>query len=185
MSRLRDQIVGRNGFVARALRDVAGVLVGMLVLWTFGCGSKVADRLPVFPTTGQLKIQGQSPSGAFVVLHPHGMPGKGPDGVVVRPHGVVHCDGTFELTSYETGDGAPAGEYSVTIELRKVVKYPSGDSGPGPNLVPKKFTKPETSTIIVQITEGRNDLKPIVLKELITEKPVAIGRAQSQVVRGL
>jgi hypothetical protein len=161
------------------------VLTGALLLTSAGCGSKVPDRLPVFPTTGQVKIQGQSASGAFVVLHPHGMPGKGPDGVVVRPHGVVHSDGTFELTSYETGDGAPAGEYSVTLELRKVVKYPSGDSGPGPNLVPKKFTKPETSTIIVQIAHGRNELKPIVLKELATERPVAIGRAQSQTVRGL
>jgi hypothetical protein len=182
---LRDQSSDRREAIARALSVAAGALVAVLLLTSVGCGSSSPARLPVFHTTGQVKIQGHPAAGAFVVLHPHGMPGKGPDGVVVRPHGIVHSDGTFELTSYETGDGAPAGEYSVTLELRKVVKYPSGDSGPGPNLVPKKFTKPETSTIIVEIVEGQNELKPIVLNEIAAEKPVAVGRASSPLVRGL
>ena len=72
-----------------------------------GCGSSNnADRLPVFPTSGSVSIDGRAPAGAFVVLHPKADYQRAPDGELVRPHGLVRGDGTFDLTSYSSNDGA-------------------------------------------------------------------------------
>ena len=151
-----NTMIGLHG-----LRTIALVA---LLLPTAGCGSSQnRDRVPVFPTKGSVKLEGTSPKGALIVLHPKR--GKqASDGNAIRPYATIHSDVTFELTSYDSNDGAPAGEYSVTVELRKVIKYPNGGAGPGPNLVPKKYTKPDTSPLLVQIQPGLNDLPPLVLK---------------------
>jgi hypothetical protein len=51
-------------------------------------------------------------AGAVVVFHP-AAPAAGD---VPRPTAHVGEDGTFELTTYVKGDGAPAGAYAITIE---------------------------------------------------------------------
>jgi len=149
---------------AISIRRLRSIALLALLLPTAGCGSSQnRDRVPVFPTKGSVKLEGTSPKGALIVLHPKN--GKhSSDGYTLRPHGTIRGDGTFELTSYETNDGAPVGEYAVTLELRKVIKFPNGGAGPGPNLVPKKYTKPDTSPLLVQIQSGPNDLPPLVVK---------------------
>lgn len=126
-----------------------------------GCGSGGdPDRLPVFPAKGHITFQGEPVPGAFVVLHPK----HAPEGTeTVRPRAQVNPDGSFELTSYETGDGAPAGEYAVTVQWHKLVKHGS-DVAPGPNVLPKKYAGPQTSPLTVRIAEDQNDLAPIVVR---------------------
>ena len=75
---------------------------------------------------------------------------------------MVRPDGTFTATTYDAGDGVPAGTYIVTLQWRKATK--SGNEFlPGPNLLPARYGRPDTSDIVVRIAEGRNDLPPIVL----------------------
>ena len=151
-----------------------------------GCGSSTEPgRLPVFPTSGSVRLDGQIPAGAFVVLHPKADSQRAPDGELVRPHGQVQSDGTFELTSYSSNDGAPLGEYSVTLELRKIVKYPSGDAGPGPNLIPAKYAKPSTSPVVVRVDAGTNRLPPISLSTAKAEKQLTAARITPVASRGL
>ena len=143
------------------IHSVGAALLAIGSFAATGCGSSNnADRLPVFPTSGSVSIDGQAPAGAFVVLHPKSDYRRAPDGELVRPHGTVREDGTFELTSYKTDDGAPVGEYVVTFELRKC-HYSGGDAGPGPNLIPSKYVKPNTSPVIVTIEAANNGLPPI------------------------
>jgi hypothetical protein len=86
----------------------AGGLVFALVL--AGCGD---GRKPVFPVKGQvLDADGKPAAGAKVIFHPPDM--KDPQ--AVSPVGIVEEDGTFGLTTYNKGDGAPAGNYAVTIQ---------------------------------------------------------------------
>jgi hypothetical protein len=151
-----------------------------------GCGSSAnPDHLPVFPTSGTVSIDGQAPAGAFIVLHPKADYQRAPDGELVRPHGLVRGDGTFDLTSYHSNDGAPRGEYIVTLELRKIVKYSGGDAGPGPNLIPAKFAKPNTSPVIVRIEAGTNRLPPISLSIPRSEKQLTATRYAPTGSRGL
>ncbi len=126
-----------------------------------GCGSSTdANQLPVFPVKGQLAFHGKPASGAYVVLHPKAAVGS----KVIPPRGQVREDGTFSLSTYSADDGAPAGEYKVTVELHSIVKQANGDFSRGPNLVPKQYGNPKTSPLTVQIAEGENTLQPIVLK---------------------
>jgi hypothetical protein len=129
-----------------------------------GCSNaRDPNRLPVFPVKGQLSINGQTPAGAFVVLHPKNGAATAPNGEVVRPRAVVNPDGTFELGSYDSLDGAPSGEYAVTVEWRRIVRSPDGSPVLGPNVVPPKYARPETSPLAIRIAEKSNELAPIKL----------------------
>src|SRR5215213_2423454 len=100
----------------------------MFLVTANGCSkSKDLNRLPVFPVNGRLSVKGQTPSGAFVVLHPKKGTAIAPNGEVVRPRAVVKPDGSFAFGSYDSSDGAPSGDYSVTVEWRRIVRSSDGN----------------------------------------------------------
>ena len=77
-----------------------------------GCASRAQtpDRAPVQHVEGKLLVADRPASGARLAFHPVA---GGPSGVC--PVGVAGPDGGFVLTTYAFGDGAPAGEYVVTV----------------------------------------------------------------------
>src|SRR5262245_20773626 len=89
----------------RTMVALAAVLV--VVLWS-GCGPK---RKPVYPVHGQVFVAGLPAEGALVIF----LPIDDPDPQAPKPSGKVGADGSFTLSSYVLQDGAPAGEYGVTI----------------------------------------------------------------------
>jgi hypothetical protein len=141
------------------------VLLLVLFAATSGGCSKGRDpnRLPVFPASGHLSFKGQVPTGAFVVLHPKNGAATDAKGVVVRPRATVKPDGSFVLGSYDAADGAPSGEYSLTVEWRRIVKSPDGSPVLGPNVVSPKYGRPESSPVSIRIAEKGNELAPISL----------------------
>jgi hypothetical protein len=126
-----------------------------LVLPGAGCAGRGKGK-PAFPVRGQVFYQGQPTPHAFLVFHPVGE--EGPD--AVRPVGYAAPDGTFTLTSYKENDGAPAGEYAVTVEWRGL---PAREGEPGPNLLPDRYNRATTSGLRVRIVEGDNPLPPFQL----------------------
>jgi hypothetical protein len=62
-------------------------------------------RTPVHPVSGQVFFAGKPTPGAVVVFHPVGT--EDPQGP--RPSGKVQEDGSFSLTTFTPGDGAPEG----------------------------------------------------------------------------
>ena len=86
------------------------VLLVAVTIIAAGCGSQ-DDRKPMFPISGRLTFKGEPMTGARVGFHPL----NDPDPRAVRATGTAGEDGRFALTTYLTGDGAPAGEYAVTI----------------------------------------------------------------------
>ncbi|MBS0262543.1 MAG: carboxypeptidase regulatory-like domain-containing protein [Planctomycetes bacterium] len=72
-----------------------------------GCDGR--NRPSVVPVQGRLLIGGKPAAGANVVLHP-----VDPH-VVSRSVGLTDADGSFRLMTYKTGDGAPVGNYVVTL----------------------------------------------------------------------
>jgi hypothetical protein len=140
------------------------ILFAVFFVTAHGCSkSKDPNRLPVFPVNGHLSVKGQPPSGAFVVLHPKNGTATAPNGEVVRPRAVVNPDGSFAFGSYDSSDGAPSGEYSVTVEWRRIVKSPEGSPVLGPNVVPPKYARPESSPLLIRVAEKSNELDPITL----------------------
>jgi hypothetical protein len=134
----------------------------LLLLVAAGCGkTQDPNRLPVFRASGKVTFQGKAPAGALVVLHPKV---STPENQAVRPRAYVKEDGSFELSSYESNDGAPAGDYAVVLVWPKPVKSPSGELSAGPNVLPPKYSRPESSPEVVKIAEGANQLNPIIVK---------------------
>lgn len=127
---------------------------GVLGMGLAGC-TKKDDRVQVFPVKGQVKFKGEATPGAFVVFH--AKDAKGPD--APKPTAQVKSDGAFALTSYDAGDGAPAGEYAVTVQWPKLIVTGDGAQA-GPNVLPDSYAKPETTPLKVKVEAQPNDLKP-------------------------
>jgi hypothetical protein len=89
------------------------LLLAILLLWIPSCGS---NRQPCYPVHGEVfagRGQERTPAaGAVVVFHPAAPASDD----VPRPSAHVGDDGKFVLTTYVKDDGAPAGDYTITIE---------------------------------------------------------------------
>jgi hypothetical protein len=103
-------------------------------------------RLPTFPVQGRAFYEGTPMAGAVVTLT---VPSAGKKGA--KATGVVEADGSFKLTTYKAFDGAPAGEYEISLSWRE-------DGKTGPSLLPAKYAAPATSGLRTTIQAGANDL---------------------------
>jgi hypothetical protein len=138
---------------------VAATLLLAALLTALGCGSKHADRLAVFPVSGRILWDGRPLPNAFVVLHP-----QGPQDLrAITARGQTDQDGNFRVTTYEAGDGAPAGAYAVTVAYHQLITT-GGGYEPGPNVLPPKYASPQTTDLTVHVANGPNQLPPLTLR---------------------
>lgn len=149
----------RSGLVPCVLRPCRGLpaLALAAAILTAGCSSGNQGEAPVFPVKGKISLDGEPAGGAFVVFHP-----KSPASVSDRdrrPSAQVQPDGSFELTTHSQADGAPAGEYAVTVQWNKLIKQ-GNDTIAGPNIIPPPYAKPDTTPLEVTIKESSNQLDP-------------------------
>lgn len=145
-----------------SIRLAAVVAAGSLVLAS--CGE---HRELAFPVRGQVLYHNQPAQHATVIFHPQG----GSEEVqTLRPHGTVDAEGNFVLTTYDPDDGAPAGDYKVTViwpgespedalDAEDPEHVPSG-----PDRLQGRYKDPETSGLTATVTEGTNDLEPFQLQ---------------------
>jgi hypothetical protein len=115
-------------------------------------------RKPTYSVAGKVLVNGKPAEHASVVFHPVGESGAD----VVKPRGKVKADGSFVLTTYDSNDGAPAGEYQVTVELW--LSSGRGDEGPTSRL-PAKYAKPDSSGLTATVSAGPTELKTFELKK--------------------
>lgn len=129
-----------------------------------GCGDD--GRLPTHPVFGQVMINGQPADGCTVTL----IPADAQLQSQLMPGGLTDAEGKFQLTTYETHDGAPAGPYGVILHW-EAKQWPGKeaesqlDPGPpvGPDRLMGNFSSSEQSGLRVQISEGSNQLEPFRL----------------------
>lgn len=127
-----------------------------------GCGGDRGDRPDTHPVSGVIKFKGTPVEGANVTFAPV----NASDGAAA--FGVTGTDGRYELTTFESGDGAVAGDYQVTV---KKIDQPAAaqeesddrtpDTGRRPaapkNLLPAKYAAAATSGLTAGVTEdGEN-----------------------------
>lgn len=100
----------------------------------------------------------------------------GPGGKRLRPFAYADDDGNFQVKTYVTGDGAPPGEYRVSIVAGSTGSAgptkdaaPEAASTPAPGItippaITQKYGNVETAAITVQIQDGDNKLEPFQLQ---------------------
>jgi tetratricopeptide (TPR) repeat protein len=137
----------------------AGTAVALLLLVFFRSNLfGNSGRLRVYPAQGKVALEGKPIANATIYLHPVGVQ----DPLFPRPRAIAQDDGTFVLGTYRKDDGAPAGEYKVTVQW-----FSKPDSrGGSQNLLPVKYAAPDTSGLIVRVQEGSNQIPPLQLTRL-------------------
>ena len=119
-----------------------------------GCSSKEHWMSDTYPASGTVKVNGQIAEGALVMLFPTGDP---VDLRNSKPWGLVGSDGSYQIGTYEQGDGAPEGDYDVTLVW---------SAGLGPDRLRGAYSVPAKAVMQVTIAPGSNELPPIELENV-------------------
>jgi hypothetical protein len=135
--------------VAAAALVAAVLLFGLFQL--FGSG-----RPPVHPVRGQAFFEERPIAGGTIALEPTWEA----DPPFPRPHATLKDDGSFVLGTYAPEDGAPAGEYKVSLTW---YEKPQGEGLSVRNHLPKKYAGFQTSGLTMRIAAGNNQLEPLRL----------------------
>lgn len=143
---------------------LSALLLGATLL---GCGKGRADAEPTHKVSGKVTMGGSPVSGATVTFSP--------TGDQPPAFGRTDTDGTFTLTTYDSGDGAVAGSYKVRItkseggsgeaagaqeghdpdnpEAFEAPKYP-GEADSISSVLPEQYAKDDTTPLAAEVTEG-------------------------------
>lgn len=126
--------------------------VALMTLLVAACGG--TDGPKPYPVKGTLLVNGQPAAGATIAFY-----ATQPFGKTIIPTALTAEDGSFAVTTFKAKDGAPAGEYEVTVtwpEFRKGWQV-------GEDRLNRAFANPKTSGLKVQVEKGDNELPPFEL----------------------
>jgi len=99
----------RHGVWGRAARSLFGAALAAFVVVLAGCGKR--GWLETYPVKGTVLVDGKPAKDAMLSFHPK----ETVEGKPHLPAGRTNENGEFNLSTFVTDDGAPAGEYDVTI----------------------------------------------------------------------
>jgi hypothetical protein len=138
--------------------------LGLVLLAAAACASCSGGGPALNPVRGQvLDGKGQPLAGVNVTLHP-----KGEDKNIKaqRPFGRSGADGAFTLSTGDK-DGAPAGDYTVTLIWPDTANLPEGKIALAPpeskDRLNGAYANPQTSTLHATVKAGTTQLDPIRL----------------------
>lgn len=131
----------------------------LVILAAVGCGGGAKPWDKVYPAEGIVNFKGKPLAGAMITLIP--LDSAFPNSV--RPTATSKEDGTFELGTHSAADGAPAGEYKALVLHFPVVGSKESPSA-GPNDLPAKYAKAETTDLKVTIEKNQTNIPPLELK---------------------
>jgi hypothetical protein len=141
-------------------RSAGFALLSMIISVLAGCGGK-SDRVPVYPVRGKVVFAAPTPARAMVVFHPVGNTGP----KAIRPFATLDKDGSFSLSTYDSQDGAPEGEYAVTLTWELPAKGGDDDDS-GPDLLRNTvYGNPARTPLKATIKPGRNELDAFLIKK--------------------
>jgi len=148
----------------RLVRRTFHVAVALALVHLASCGD--GRNFPkTYPVKGKILVNGQPASDCQIFLHrTSGENSSTP----VTPQAITDKNGEFQLTSFHTNDGAPEGEYVVTIEWRDRTGLSKQDFE-GPDQLGGAYAKVETTKgmkgFVVQVGKQAQELPPFELKQ--------------------
>ncbi|MEW4455522.1 hypothetical protein AB1L30_22825 [Bremerella sp. JC817] len=135
------------------------LLVLLTSIGLIGCSSKEAWHTDVVPVVGSVTVNGENPEGAIIMFHPVN---GDIDARASRPSGLVTDDGTYQLTTYEYGDGAPPGDYVFTILWPQEPKM----GGLSPDRMGRIYATPKASDLRITVPAEGGTLDPVVIEKV-------------------
>ena len=130
-------------------------LISIVSLVAFaGCGEKLSIPRTA-PVSGSVMSKGKPAPGMRVKFHPQFDIGK----VKFTPYGETGPEGRYVLNTGAPGNGAPVGDYIVTIEKPRVGTDATGLEAEVDDLK-GKYSDPQKSPFKVSVTSGENVVPP-------------------------
>lgn len=129
-----------------------------------GCGGELTTiARPVQKVTGTITVKGKAEPDVIVTMHPVGGDAAIPGFVVSR--GRTDASGAFQITTYDTNDGAPIGKYKLAFSWKGPT---AGKTEDEQDLLKEKlagkYLQPGTSEVEAEVKEGDNQLPTIDLR---------------------
>jgi hypothetical protein len=144
---------------SRSLALVRGWLIMFVASCVLFASCSRSDRVAVSPVRGQVFAASNEPAaGALVVFHPVEADAE----PTLRPVAYVDEEGNFELTTYEQGDGAPLGEYAITVEWREKPATPFSADKEGKDRLRGKYANPAASKLRFTVDGGAEHVVPVI-----------------------
>jgi hypothetical protein len=127
-----------------------------------GCGRQ--SPAATHPVRGQVLFEGKPAPNALVVFHPvNSLPKEVP-----LPRAKVESDGSFAVGTFDSEDGAPAGDYVVTVEWWLTSATGKGgwqDEAPPKNRLPVRYSLTSASGLRARVEAKDNQLPTFELKK--------------------
>ena len=133
---------------ARRLGVIPVLVLSALTLAPLGCGSSSSMN----PVKGEIFVNGQPAAGAEVVFYP-----INPGEKKYFPAATVEPDGSFRLTTKRADDGAPEGEYRISV-LWCDTRREEGETLYSPDKLNYRYYDPAYSGLTATIKPGINEL---------------------------
>ena len=135
---------------------VGWLLIVALCLSLCSCGPKGLVRQKTYPVTGKVTVDGKAVAHVKVIARAKE---AGDPKFPILPQGITNDDGSFELFSYEPGDGIPSGEYALAFTWQDL----DGLRYAGPDKLRNRYADPAKSTFKVNVEKSPVDLGTINL----------------------
>jgi len=162
---MRSLLMRKTVISAGSRLLAAGVLLGLMI----GCGKHRGVTL--YPVKGSVQINGE-PAKDVNVMFTSVTPIE-VDGNILSPSAVTEEDGSFRLMSFDPEDGAPAGDYQITV-IYPMNRFNKNLSGI--DRLKGKFSNPKTSGLTAKVEAKKNELPVINIKaEVMPPQTAASG----------
>lgn len=141
------------------MRRIAGPLLLLCAVSISGCGGEtneqrlqrmVPNAKKTTKVNGNVTVNGQPGKDLWVTLH-------STDGLELRPRAQCDEKGHFTIGTYQGDDGAPAGDYKITIEWLTFARL-GGAGWVGPDKLKNKYNDPKKTPFEVTVAD-----KPLTL----------------------
>lgn len=131
-------------------------LAALIAVAAVGCADQGRPASQACAATGILFVSGQPAANASIAFHPEPGAPAGP----ACPVALTDSHGRFTLTTYQANDGAPPGEYSVTvvwIDLTKQVDECLGEDPTTHDLLHGRYADPHTTWLHADVRADRKN----------------------------
>lgn len=125
-----------------------------------GCEKRI-KRLPVYQVSGKVLVNGQPAEHAQISLHPVRATPKREREII--PNAVAQADGTFNVGTYSGSDGAPVGEYAITV-IWPTVTQEGGEETFGPDRLKGLYRLPDNPLPKFTVQDRDNEIPTIDIR---------------------
>lgn len=136
------------------------LILGLCCLIACGCGGANKKRPPLGKVKGKVTYKGAAVPDVEVAFMTEGAPRAGT--------GTTNANGEYQLTTYDTNDGAVVGTHKVTVtqsppgatKVMTAADLASQGAPPPPKggVIPTKYADPKTSPLKNTVDSGANEI---------------------------